>query len=72
MASIKLVIIFTIVIQCIDGYQRIRQASDYFSDDEDFFASDDGNFSILVVCIYLLCVWKLFLQFPQLCTGSIY
>ena len=43
MASIKLVIILTIVIQCIDGYQRIRQASDHFSDDEDFFTSGDDE-----------------------------
>ena len=53
MASIKLVIILTIVIQYVDGYQRIVQVSGPFSDDEDFFTSGDGDFS--TCCVYGNC-----------------
>ena len=53
MASIKLVIILTIVIQYVDGYQRIVQVSELFSDDEDFFTSGDGDF--FTCCVYGNC-----------------
>ena len=53
MASIKLVIIFAIVIQYVVGYQRIVQVSELFSDDEDFFTSgDDDDFTC---CVYGNC-----------------
>ena len=53
MASVKLVIILTIVIQYVDGYQRIVQVSELFSDDEDFFTSGDGDF--FTCCVYGNC-----------------
>ena len=52
MASIKLVIILTIVIQYVDGYQRIVQVSELFSDDENF-TSGDGDF--FTCCVYGNC-----------------
>ena len=53
MASVKLVIILTIVIQYVDGYQRIVQVSELSSDDEDFFTSGDGDF--FTCCVYGNC-----------------
>ena len=53
MASIKLVIILTIAIQYVDGYQRIVQVSEFFSEDEDFFTSGDGDF--FTCCMYGNC-----------------
>ena len=53
MASIKLVIILTILIQYVVGYQRIVQVSELFSDDEDFFISGDDDFS--TCCVYGNC-----------------
>ena len=50
MASIKLVIILTIMAQCVEGYQRIVQVSKFFSDDEDSSISGDGDFSSC--CVY--------------------
>ena len=47
MESIKLIIIFTLVIQYVDGNQRIVQVSELFSDDK------DGDFSIC--CVYGNC-----------------
>ena len=43
----------TIVIRCVDGYQRIVQVSELFSDDEDFFTSGDGDF--FTCCVYGNC-----------------
>ena len=53
MASIKLVIILTIVIQYVDGYKRIVQVSGPFNDDKDFFTSGDGDF--FICCVYGNC-----------------
>ena len=53
MASINLVIILTILIQYVVGYQRIVQVSELFSDDEDFFTSGDDDFS--TCCVYGNC-----------------
>ena len=55
MASIKLVIIIlATVIQYVDGNQRIVQVSELFSDDEDFFASGDGDY-LFTCCVYGNC-----------------
>ena len=53
MASINLVIILVIAIQCVDGYQRIVQVSQLFSDDDDFFTSGDDDF--FTCCVYGNC-----------------
>ena len=47
MASIILVLILAIVIQCVDGNQRIVQVSELFSNDEDLYGSGEDiiNFS---------------------------
>ena len=53
MASIDLVIILAIVTQYVDGYQRIVQVSELFSDDKYSFTSSDGDF--FVCCVYGNC-----------------
>ena len=59
MASIKLVIILTIVIQYVNGNQRIVQVSELFSDDEDFFTSGEyftsGDGDFFTCCVYENC-----------------
>ena len=42
-----------IVIQYVDGYQRIVQVSELFNDDEDSFTSGDGDF--FTCCVYGNC-----------------
>ena len=52
MASINLVIILTIAIQYVNGYQRTVQVSELFNDNEDF-TSGDGDF--FTCCVYGNC-----------------
>ena len=54
MTSIILVIILAIVIQCVDGNQRIMQVSELLSDDEDLYGSGEDN-SSLSCCVYGNC-----------------
>ena len=75
LSRIAPVIVLTVVVQCVYGYQRIVHISKHFSDDEDFYSS--GNEKDLITGsgetndlyfdneddgINLLC-WKLFMLF---------
>ena len=53
MASIKLLIILTIMIQYVDGYRRIIQVSKLFSNNESSFATQDGD--LFICCSYGKC-----------------
>ena len=39
LSRIAPVIVLTVVVQCVNGYQRIVHISEHFSDDEDFYSS---------------------------------
>ena len=52
MASIKLVILLAIVIQYVDGYQRIVQVSEVFGDVQNFASGDGDDFTC---CVYGNC-----------------
>ena len=55
MASKNLIIIFAIVIQYVDGHQRIVQVNELFSDGDDFTS---GNGDFFTCCVYGNCSWN--------------
>ena len=54
LSRVSLAIVLAVVVQCVDGDQRIIYVSKLFSDDENFFTSGEGDIS-LTCCVYGNC-----------------